>query len=172
MAVRPILEYTHPVLRRKAQRVDAVTGEIRRLIKEMRETMKAASGVGLAAPQVGESLQILVYETEEARGCLLNPVIEEMHGDQTDVEGCLSIPGLQGEVTRALRIRVKGMDERGKPVTKEAEGYLARVLQHEIDHLNGILFIDRARPETLHRIPPRRTEPAPSGSRLAKSGSR
>jgi peptide deformylase len=154
MAIRPILDYTQPVLRRKAQRVEAVSGDLRRLVKDMRETMKAAPGVGLAAPQVGESLRVIVYETEEAKGCL-------------------SIPGLQGEVTRALHVRVAGQDERGRPVRLDAEGYLARVLQHEIDHLDGVLFIDRARPETLHRIPAR---PAGGGSAApnapARSGAR
>lgn len=169
MAVRPILDYTHPILRRKAQPVDSVTGEIRRLVRDMKETMKAAPGVGLAAPQVGEALQLLVYDTGEHRGCLVNPSLEEAEGEQTDVEGCLSIPGLQGEVTRALRVRVAGKDDRGKQVNLEAEGYLARVLQHEMDHLNGVLFIDRARPETLHRVPP---PTAPSTRGPVKAGAR
>ena len=165
MSVRPILDYTHPILRRKAQRVGSVNAEVRRLVRDMRDTMKAAPGVGLAAPQVGEGLQIVVYGTEDAKGCLINPVIEEAHGEQTDVEGCLSIPGLQGEVTRAFTVRVSGLDERGKPVSKTAEGYLARVFQHEIDHLNGVLFIDRAAPETLHRVPSRDRAPASPGVR-------
>ena len=153
MAVRPILDYSQPVLRRKAQPVERVTPELRRLLRDMRDTMKAAPGVGLAAPQVGESLRALVYDIGEARGSLINPVLHEKHGEQTEVEGCLSIPGLQGDVSRALEIVVSGLDERGKAVRFEAEGYLARVLQHEIDHLDGILFIDRARPETLHQVP-------------------
>jgi peptide deformylase len=153
MAVRTILDYTQPVLRRKAHKVERTTSDIRRLVRDMRDTMKAANGVGLAAPQVGESLQVLVYSVGEDRGCLINPVLESAHGEQTGVEGCLSIPGLQGEVTRALAVEISGWDERGKPQQVKAEGYLARVLQHEMDHLNGILFIDRANPETLHRVP-------------------
>jgi peptide deformylase len=145
------------MLRKKAQRVERVTPEIRRLIRDMKETMKAAPGVGLAAPQVGEGLQVLVYEVGEERGALVNPVVEEARGEQTDVEGCLSIPGLQGEVTRSLFVAVRGTDERGRPARLEAEGFLARTLQHEIDHLNGILFIDRAIPETLRRVEPNRT---------------
>lgn len=158
MAIRTILDYTHPMLRRKARRVEKVTPEIRRLLRDMRETMRNAPGVGLAAPQVGEDLQALVYGIPDAKGALINPEIQDAQGEQTETEGCLSIPGLQGEVTRALSVKVAGLDERGRPVRLEAEGYLARVLQHEIDHLNGILFIDRANPETLRRVENRRPD--------------
>jgi peptide deformylase len=159
MAVRPILDYTHPMLRRKTQPVDRFTSDLRRLVRDLRDTMKDAPGVGLAAPQVGVDLQVLVYDTGEERGCLINPSILEAHGEQTEVEGCLSIPGLQGEVTRALRVTVSGLDDRQRPVRLDAEGYFSRVLQHEIDHLNGILFIDRALPETLHRVENRKPAP-------------
>jgi peptide deformylase len=159
MAVRPILDYTQPILRRKTQAVGQITSDVRRLIRDMRDTMKDAPGVGLAAPQVGVDLQIVVYDTGEERGCLINPSILESHGEQTEVEGCLSIPGLQGDVTRAMRVVVSGLDDRKRPVRLEAGGYLSRVLQHEIDHLNGILFIDRAIPETLHRVENRKPAP-------------
>jgi peptide deformylase len=165
MALRPILDYTQPILRQKALPVERVDRDIRRLVRDMRETMKAAPGVGLAAPQVGERLQVLVYEVGEERGCLINPVVESESGEQTDTEGCLSIPGLQGDVTRAASIVVTGLDDRGRPVRREAEEYLARILLHEIDHLNGILFIDRAKPETLQKIEPKR-----SGGRTMVAG--
>ena len=170
MALLPILDYTHPMLRRKTQRVDRVTGQTRRLIRDMRETMKAAPGVGLAAPQVGQPLQVLVYDIGEAHGCFINPAIEESHGESTEIEGCLSIPGLQGEVTRPLAVTVSGLDDHGRPLRLSAEGYLARVLQHEIDHLSGILFIDRANPETLHMVAPSAQARATAGQKaLAKA---
>ncbi len=153
MAVRALLDYTQPVLRRKAKPVARVDGSIRRLARDMRETMKAAPGVGLAAPQIGESVRVFVYDTGEESGCIINPELEASAGEQIGVEGCLSVPGLVGEVTRFLTVEVSGLDEWGRPARIAAEGYLARVLQHELDHLNGVLFLDRALPETLQRVP-------------------
>jgi peptide deformylase len=118
----------------------------------MTDIMRDANGLGLAAPQIGMSTRIIVYDAHEGDGVrvLINPKILSMSGEQTEPkEGCLSIPGLQGVVKRANEIRVKGFDEKNRPVTRRAKGLEARVIQHEVDHLDGILFIDRAEPETL-----------------------
>jgi len=143
---------SHPALRAKAEPVQKVNSQVRRIIRDMRETMKAAPGIGLAAPQVGVLQQIIVYDTGEpgCAGALVNPRIVHAEGEAADVEGCLSIPGLQGTVPRAERVIVRGLDGHGRKVEIDASGLLARVLQHEIDHLYGILFIDRAIPDTLH----------------------
>lgn len=151
MAVRRILDHTHPALRTQCQPVARVDREVRDLIRDLRETMKNAPGVGLAAPQVGVTKQVIVYDTgqEGERGALINPRIAKLEGEDTDLEGCLSLPGLQGEVSRAARVVVVGLNEHNRQVKLRAEGFLARVLQHEIDHLSGVLFIDRAIPESL-----------------------
>lgn len=154
MAVLPILDYTHPALRARCASVPRVTDELRETIRDMKETMKAAPGVGLAAPQVGVLQRVLVYQDQEGQEprALINPEIVRTEGEEVDVEGCLSIPGIQGDVPRALRVTLKAINERNKPVKITREGYAARILQHEIDHLQGVLFIDRAIPETLHRV--------------------
>jgi peptide deformylase len=147
-----IVKYGDPVLRHPARPVTRITSETSRLIKKMADTMRDASGLGLAAPQVGISTRIIVYDANEGDGLkvLINPKILSMSGEQTEPkEGCLSIPGLQGVVKRANEIRVKGYDEKNRPVTRRVKGLEARVIQHEIDHLDGILFIDRADPDTL-----------------------
>lgn len=156
MAVRRILDHTHPALREKCAPVERVTKEVRELIRDLKETMRAAPGVGLAAPQVGVLQQIIVYDTgqEGERGALVNPRVVKQEGEETGPEGCLSIPGLQGDVSRAARVVVVGLNEHNRQVKVRAEGFLARVLQHEIDHLSGVLFIDRALPETLRWIRP------------------
>lgn len=145
---------THPaesaVLRARARPILRVTPAIRRLIADMIDTMKDAVGVGLAAPQVFSSHRLFVYDIGEGPGAILNPEIVHASGEEVDVEGCLSIPRLQGDVPRATRLTVTGLNENGRRLRVEAEGYLARVFQHEIDHLNGVLFIDRAIPESLH----------------------
>jgi peptide deformylase len=145
-----IVKLGHPVLRKQATAVTRVTAETRRLIEHMTVTMRQARGLGLAAPQVGVSTRILIYDAGEGLKVLINPKIMGMKGKQLDPpEGCLSIPGLTGVVERAQELRVKGFDARLRPVSIRATGLEARVLQHEIDHLDGILFIDRADPETL-----------------------
>jgi len=145
-----IIKLGHPVLRQVAPAVTRVTGETRRLIEHMTVTMRQARGLGLAAPQVGVSTRILIYDAGDGLKVLINPKIMGMKGKQLDPpEGCLSIPGLTGVVERGLELRVKGFDERLRPVSIRATGLEARVIQHEIDHLDGILFIDRADPETL-----------------------
>ncbi len=152
MALRQIIYTDNPLLRQKSRRVRQVTPEIEKLVQDMFETMREANGVGLAAVQVAVPLRVIVVElpsdsdapNPETSFALINPelarVSEEM---EKGVEGCLSVPGWAGHVERHAAVTVKGMDLRGKKVRMRAEGYLARVLQHEIDHLNGVLFIDR-----------------------------
>lgn len=147
-----ILKYGDPILRQTARPVTRITSETSRLIKKMTTVMRAANGLGLAAPQIGASTRIIVYDANEGDGLrvLINPKILSMSGEQTEPkEGCLSIPGLQGIVKRANELRVKGFDEKNRPVTRRVKGLEARVIQHEIDHLDGILFIDRADPDSL-----------------------
>lgn len=145
-----IVEYGNPVLRERARPVKQVTVRIRVLAERMLKTMKETNGIGLAAPQVGVSRRILVASLDHRDYVLINPEIVSMEGQQVDIEGCLSFPSLQGEVSRAQRIVVRALDRYGKPFETAAEGLLARVFQHEYDHLNGVLFIDRVDPSTLH----------------------
>lgn len=144
MAILPIVMAPAPVLRRKAKPVDRVTKRVQKLIRDMADTMYDAPGVGLAAPQVGISERIIVADAGDGLVCLVNPRILAKEGSEVDVEGCLSIPNIVGYVDRAAALEVEGLDERGRPVRFRAEGHLARVLQHEIDHLDGILFTDKA----------------------------
>jgi len=150
MAVRGIRIMGDPVLRRKAEPLPAVDEDIRRLIKDMFETMYEADGVGLAAPQVGVSQRVIVidpHEQDVKPFGLVNPVIVQSADDvERGEEGCLSIPGLKDIVERPAAVVVEALDADGKPVRIEAEGLLARVLQHEVDHLDGVLFIDRVSP--------------------------
>ena len=133
-----------PVLREKARPVEKITDVHRRLVDDMIETMRAAPGVGLAGPQVGVLERVFVYGVEDDVGAIFNPVIVARSRDLIDEEeGCLSLPGLLYPVTRHVGVRVEGVDENGLPVAKEGTELLARVFQHEIDHLDGILFTDR-----------------------------
>jgi peptide deformylase len=127
---------------------------VRKIIADMTETMYDEVGIGLAAPQVGISLRLIVISDEEGRGvqALLNPAIVDRSGEVTGEEGCLSIPGVFAPVTRAARVTVEARSVDGKPLTIEARGLRARVLQHEIDHLDGVLFIDRVDPMVRDRI--------------------
>lgn len=149
MAILEIRKYPDPVLKQRAQEVGAITPEIRTLIDDMFETMYAAPGLGLAAPQVGRSLRLFVYDCQDGehasrqRGVLINPEFVLREGTQTDDEGCLSVDDYRTKVTRANRAVARGLDQHGKPVTVEGEGLMARLLQHEIDHLDGHLFLDR-----------------------------
>jgi peptide deformylase len=145
---RPILIYPDPFLQKKAAPVSLVNDGIRDLVRDMFETMRAASGVGLAATQIGVGKRVIVVdvspvEKEIAPLALVNPRIVESRGLVVGVEGCLSIPGVEGEVPRGEVVLVKALDDQGNPVQITARGLLARALQHEIDHLDGILFIDR-----------------------------
>jgi peptide deformylase len=147
-----IVKYGDPVLRKTAAPVKRISSETTALIKRMESVMREANGLGLAAPQIGTSLRIIVYDAHEGNGLrvLINPKIISRSGEQTEPkEGCLSIPGLQGVVKRANDLRVLGFDERNRQVSRRVKGLEARVIQHEIDHLDGILFIDRAEPDTL-----------------------
>lgn len=138
------------VLRRKARPVGRVTLGIQRLIEQMLTTMRAANGLGLAAPQVGEAVRVVVAHVEDRTVVLADPEVIVAEGEETATEACLSIPGVYGDVARAATITVRGKNRRGRRVTIEAAGLLARVLQHECDHLDGILFLDRVRdPETI-----------------------
>ena len=143
MAVLTIVTEGHPVLRRKAKPVAKVAKRVQKLLRDMTETMYEAKGVGLAAPQVNVSERLIVVDAGEGLFSLINPEIVQAEGSIRDVESCLSIPGKSGYVTRAARVVVKGLDAQGKPVRVEGGGYFARALQHEVDHLDGILFLDR-----------------------------
>jgi peptide deformylase len=151
------------VLRRKARPVGKVTREVQHLIEQMLVTMHEAHGLGLAAPQVGESVRVFVAQVEDRTVTLADPEIVKREGEETAPEACLSIPGVVGDVPRAARITVRGRNRRGRRVTIDADGLLARVVQHEIDHLDGILFLDRVRDRsTIHLITPDDEEAAPS----------
>ncbi len=159
MAVLPILTQEVPVLRQKAKRVPRVDNSIRKLIDDMVETMLAAPGVGLAAPQVGVGLRVIVVKVDANLYTLVNPEIVKAAGEQVGLEGCLSIPGYVGEVKRALRVVVRGLNRHGKLVRIKAEELLARAFQHELDHCNGILFIDRLTSlDTLRKVEPQTPE--------------
>ncbi|HEX2054205.1 MAG TPA: peptide deformylase [Actinomycetota bacterium] len=142
MATLPIRLYGDPVLRTRAQELDEVDRPARRLMKNMTDTMREAPGIGLAAPQVGVLKRIIVWENGDDRGSLANPVILEREGAVTSEEGCLSMPGITYPVERAQLILVEGLDEDGEPVRFETQDLTARIIQHEVDHLNGVLFID------------------------------
>ncbi|MCL4476380.1 MAG: peptide deformylase [Nitrospirae bacterium] len=149
MAVREIKTYPEKVLKQKAAPVENIDRELQRLIDDMIETMYAAPGIGLAAPQVGVSKRLIVIDVsrkEEEKTpliVLINPVMKEADGEMESEEGCLSLPGYITTVKRAERVLVQGLDREGRPVQIEGEGVLCRALQHEIDHLNGTLLIDR-----------------------------
>jgi peptide deformylase len=145
---REILVYPDPFLARKAVPVAAVDDRIRALIRDMFETMYSAEGIGLAATQVGVGKRVIVLDVSPVDETIpplavVNPEIVSRSGSVTGVEGCLSVPGVQGEVCRAETVLVRGLDERGNPHRIQAAGILSRALQHEIDHLDGILFIER-----------------------------
>ena len=145
MSVMPIRTFGDPVLREPARPVESFDDALRRLADDMVETMHDAPGVGLAAPQVGRSLRLIVFDLQDEQGsrALANPVLRDEWGEQIEEEGCLSIPGLYYPVRRAARVWAEGFDLDGNAVTIEAEELLARVLQHEVDHLAGVLFLDR-----------------------------
>ncbi|MDQ3646471.1 MAG: peptide deformylase [Actinomycetota bacterium] len=144
MAILPIRTFGDPVLRERAAEVGPITEVHRRLVLDMLETMRAAPGVGLAGPQVGVMERVFVYEVDARAGAIFDPVIVARSDELNEwEEGCLSIPGLYYPVIRPAEVRVEGRDETGAAVRLEADGLLARVVQHETDHLDGILFIDR-----------------------------
>jgi peptide deformylase len=161
--IREIVIYGDPVLRKKGKQIDEITEEIRTLAQDMIETMHDAHGVGLAAQQVGESIQLTVVDVSDAENrpsrmwidgeevdpkehmplILINPQLELGRKTEIGTEGCLSFPEITADIPRAERVKAKALNLDGKPVEFEAEGLLSRAIQHETDHLNGILFIDR-----------------------------
>ena len=160
MAVIPIRELPDQVLRQKAKRVRTIDGSIRKLIADLVETMHAAPGVGLAAPQIGVPLRVIVINmAEEENVAIINPQIVRRTGERLVNEGCLSIPGYIGEIKRAESVRVKGKDLNGKEIRLKADELLAQALEHEIDHLNGVLYIDHLESQDkLRKIEPEETQ--------------
>ena len=142
MAIRPILTAEAPILRERTKKVSSYDASLGRLLDDMLETMRDAPGVGLAANQVGVPLQVAVIEIDGQLTELVNPQIVKGSGEQLDWEGCLSIPGFVAETPRYAKVTVKARDRHGKEIRVKGEELLARALQHEIDHLNGILYID------------------------------
>lgn len=146
MARLPILEYPDPRLRIRAERVTVVDEDVKRLVEDMFETMYTAPGIGLAATQVDVHKRIIVIDVSDGRDqpyCFINPEIVTADGRDSFEEGCLSVPGLYEFVERAERIKVKALDRNGEPFELEADGLLAVAIQHELDHLNGVLMIDK-----------------------------
>ena len=163
MAIRPIVITGNPVLHSRASEVTVFDDELRSLVADMYDTMDKAPGVGLAAPQIGVPLRIFVYDYAdddgtERRGVLINPtltigeVVDEPADEDTEVEGCLSVPGIYDGVERATQVKVKALDEHGKERTIEAEGLLAVCIQHELDHLLGKVFVEYLSPLKRNRI--------------------
>ncbi|HBG21953.1 MAG: peptide deformylase [Syntrophaceticus sp.] len=144
MAALKIVKMGDDVLRQKSRNVTVINKKVKKLLTDMKEAMYEANGVGLAAPQVGVSKRIVVVDVGEGVWELINPEIVFREGEELGVEGCLSIPGVAGEVNRAAKVKVRALNRDGQQQLISAEGLGARALQHEIDHLEGILFIDRA----------------------------
>jgi len=143
-----------PVLRQNAKRVSAIDSSIQRLIDDMIETMQQANGVGLAAPQVGVPLRVIVIQMPGGHPmAIISPEIVERTGEQEVTEGCLSVPGYIGEIKRSAQVIVKGRDRRGKKIKIKADGLMAETLEHEADHLNGVLYIDHVESrDKLHQV--------------------
>jgi peptide deformylase len=149
MSIQQIRLLGDPVLRERCRDVEDIDDEIRQLIEDLMDTMYDADGIGLAAPQIGVPKRVFVYDVSEEEhppGVLVNPRIVESEGAMRESEGCLSIPELTEIVERSVSVVVEGLDREGRPVRLEADGLLSRCLQHELDHLDGILFLDRISP--------------------------
>ena len=155
---KPILTFPHPLLYKKSREVEELNGALARLVEEMLETMYGAPGIGLAAPQIGENIRLIVFDLSDPEAPerrphhLINPVITALEGEEVGEEGCLSVPGVREKVKRYARVEVKGLDLQGRERIFEAQGLLARMFQHEIDHLDGVLFIDRLGPIKRRRL--------------------
>jgi peptide deformylase len=164
MAVRPLVQADNSILRQKSKKVKRFGQALQNLIDDMVETMHAVNGLGLAAPQIGVSQQVIVIQLPEDEEdpqsgklyVMCNPEIVRTVGEEEESEeGCLSVPGFVGDVRRAAVVTVKGLDRHGKKIRIKAEGLLARAFQHEVDHINGVLYIDRVdSPEKIRRIVP------------------
>ena len=148
MSVQPIRLFGDPILTTKAEPVTDFDAELRRLVADLTDTMLEAPGSGLAAPQIGVGLRVFTYNVEDAVGHLVNPTLTLSAEEQFGLEGCLSLPDLQFDCRRALRVVAKGYNMYGEPVVIEGSDLLARCIQHETDHLDGVLFIDRLDPAT------------------------
>ena len=159
MAIIPIHIAPDPILRQKSKQVRFINKSIHKLIGDMLETMHAAPGVGLAAPQIGIPLRVIVIGLPEQDDiALINPVIMRRSGERLVSEGCLSVPGYVGEVKRAVSVTAKGRNQNGKETRIKADELLAQVLEHEINHLNGVLYIDQLESE-LRQIEPEEAQP-------------
>jgi len=156
MAIRTMRHLPDPVLRQKAKRVSVIDSSIQRLIDDMVETMQQANGVGLAAPQIGVSLRVVVVQMPgEEPIAIINPKMVKRAGEREVTEGCLSVPGYAGEIKRSLSVTVKGQDRQGKAIRLKGTGLMAEALEHELDHLNGILYVDHLESQDkLHKIEP------------------
>jgi peptide deformylase len=154
MAIKIIVKDPDPVLREVCKPVKKITPNIHKLLKDMADTMYDAEGVGLAAPQIGILKRVIVMDVGNDQGLieLINPEVIEEEGEQFGTEGCLSIPGMNGDVRRALRVVVKGLNRDGNEITVEGTELLARCILHEVDHLNGVLYTDLA--EKMYRNEP------------------
>ncbi len=148
MAIRTVRKEGDSILRKRSREVSIIDERIHQLFDDMIETMDLEDGVGLAAPQVGVLKRVIVIRIGENLIQLINPEITYEDGQQTDIEGCLSVPGVSRNVTRPLTVKVKGISREGKMVEYEGSDLLARAFCHEVDHLNGILFIDKGTPES------------------------
>ncbi|MBP5274006.1 MAG: peptide deformylase [Abditibacteriota bacterium] len=155
MAILEIVKYGDPRLREKCEPVAEFNDDIKKLIADMGDTLHSAKGLGLAGPQVGVMKRLFVYDMgEDGDGlhALINPKIIKKSGSDVCYEGCLSVPGLHGEVERAYKVTVTGINENGEPVRIKAQELLARCIQHETDHLDGVIFMDLADPETIEPV--------------------
>jgi len=151
VSVRPVRIYGDPVLRERTREVRDFDDTLRALVADLYDTMAAYNGVGLAANQVGVGQRVFVVDVPQEDGrhdrfAVVNPVLDQKQGKETGEEGCLSMPGLLEQVQRAASVRLRGFDEHGKPIEHVVSGYLARAIQHESDHLDGVLFTDRLSP--------------------------
>ncbi len=164
MTVRPIRIFGDPVLRTEADPVTAFDAELRALIDDLEDTVREPGRAGVAAPQIGVSLRAFSYNVDGVIGHLINPTLSDFEGEQDDEEGCLSIPGLYFETRRARSVTATGVDRNGDPLVIHGEGFLARALQHETDHLDGTLYVDTLRGDirrqALREL--RRVRPNPS----------
>jgi len=157
MAIRTMRHLPDPVLRQKAKKVSVIDSSIQRLIDDMIETMQESKGVGLAAPQVGVSLRVVVVQMpgSEKPIAIINPKIVKRSGEREVTEGCLSVPGYAGEIKRSISVTVKGRNRQGEAIRLKTTGLMAEALEHELDHLNGILYIDHIESQDkLHKIEP------------------
>jgi peptide deformylase len=160
MTVSQLRQLPEKILQQKPKKVPCIDGSTHRLIKDMIETMQQAGGVGLAAPQIGVSLRVIVLQMPgEEPVAIINPAMVKRSGEREVAEGCLSVPGYQGEIKRSNSVVVKGLNEQGKPVRIKADGLMAQALEHELDHLNGVLYLAHIESQDkLYQLEPRTNE--------------